>query len=154
MQIHILSAPIQTGKTTSLQKFCAQQTNCAGILTPVLNGKRFFYSISSKESRAMEADENELNYLEVGKYKFSKSAFEWAIEQIKEAARRETDWLILDEIGPLELKGKGFAEVLNYLLRANLKVKNLLLVVRSSALAEVYSTFEIEEKSTLIWKGN
>lgn len=151
MQIHILSAPIQTGKTTSLLNYCAHHPNSAGILSPVLNGKRYFYSVCSRESRAMEAGVAEIEILEIGKYKFSQTAFNWAIEQLRKDVKSNPSLLILDEIGPLELKGKGFATILKEILQLNSDGLELLLVIRESALKEVLAYFEIDEKITKPW---
>ena len=47
--VFILTAPIQSGKTTSLTEWIKNKTNVAGILTPVINGKRVFQNIKTGE---------------------------------------------------------------------------------------------------------
>src|SRR5690349_6312823 len=103
-KIIILTGEIQTGKTTSLQEFCGKHNNIAGILTPIINGKRMFYDISEKVFFEMEANEKE-DKLIIGKYLFSTQAFEKANNILSNATKcNDIDYLIIDEIGPLELK--------------------------------------------------
>lgn len=154
MQIYILSGQIQRGKTTYLLNYSKEHPNCSGILSPVIAGRRYFYAIASKEKFKMEADSNEINTLEIGKYKFSKTAFDWAIEQLHEAMKRAPELLIIDEIGPLELKDQGFSEVLKRLLQPSANIKNLLLVVRESAVEQVIAHFQINSAQLKFWDWN
>ena len=64
-QIYILTAPIQTGKTTSLVNWSATRKNVHGILTPVVEGKRIFMNAATNEQFPMEATEGEINTLSV-----------------------------------------------------------------------------------------
>ncbi|MGF2413129.1 MAG: nucleoside-triphosphatase [Ferruginibacter sp.] len=102
-KIIILTGEIQTGKTTLLQQFCLQQNNIAGILTPIVNGKRMFY-IAEKDFFAMETHGNE-EQLAIGKYLFSTAAFTKANAILLDASKSiELKYLIIDEIGPLETR--------------------------------------------------
>jgi nucleoside-triphosphatase THEP1/ABC-type thiamin/hydroxymethylpyrimidine transport system permease subunit len=126
-EVYILSAPIQSGKTTSLINWSANRNDVYGILTPVVNGKRVFMNVNTKERFPMEAKEGEREILTVGRFAFSKNNFERAIQIIRDDISKN-GWLIIDEIGPLELAGQGFHDVLLETLRSfNGK---LLLVVR------------------------
>ena len=124
--IFILTAPIQSGKTTSLISWSAKRNDVHGILTPVVGGKRVFMNVQTKEHFPMEA-KGEEETLVVGRFAFSKAGFDKAIQIIRDAINKEV-CLIIDEIGPLELKGKGFCDVLKEVLEK--KVQKLLLVVR------------------------
>jgi nucleoside-triphosphatase THEP1 len=55
-------------------------------------------------------------------------------------------WLVVDEIGPLELKGQGFHDVLRELLQK--RKENIILVVREGLVQQVTEHFKIEAK---IW---
>jgi nucleoside-triphosphatase THEP1 len=126
-EVYILTAPIQSGKTTSLINWSANRNDVYGILTPVVNGKRVFMNVNTKERFPMEAKEGEREILTVGRFAFSKNNFERAIQIIRDDISKN-GWLIIDEIGPLELAGQGFHDVLLETLRSfNGK---LLLVVR------------------------
>jgi nucleoside-triphosphatase THEP1 len=84
-------------------------------------------NVNTKERFPMEAKEGEREILTVGRFAFSKNNFERAIQIIRDDISKN-GWLIIDEIGPLELAGQGFHDVLLETLRSfNGK---LLLVVR------------------------
>jgi nucleoside-triphosphatase THEP1 len=141
----IFSRPIRTGKTTELLEWIKKRHDVYGILTPEVNGKRKFYNIESAETFNMEASESEEKIV-IGKFQFSKLAFTQA-EQIISGNINKDGWLIIDEVGPLELDGNGFSAVLKEAL-LNRKYK-LLLVVRESLVEQVVSVFEIKGVSVI-----
>ncbi len=114
-EVLILTAPIQSGKTTTLINWAAKREDVYGILTPVINGKRFFMNANSKEQFPMEAAADETATCTVGKFVFSKKNFDKAIQVIRESIQKE-GWLIIDEIGPLELRGEGFSDIIKEML--------------------------------------
>jgi nucleoside-triphosphatase THEP1/ABC-type thiamin/hydroxymethylpyrimidine transport system permease subunit len=126
-KIYILTAPVQTGKTTSLIKWAEKRDDVHGILTPVVNGARFFMNMHNRQLFAMGAKKEETEVLTVGRFVFSKTNFEKAIQIIRDSIHKE-GWLVIDEIGPMELRGEGFSDVLKEVL-ANRK-GNILLVIR------------------------
>jgi nucleoside-triphosphatase len=147
MKIKILQGPIHSGKTTYLKQFILNHNNCAGILSPVINDKRYFLNIRNSEMRFMEAESDETEIFEIGRFKFSIAAFQWAIEVLLNSYEDMPDYLIIDEIGPLELQGKGFAETLSFLLRLPDVNTNLILVIREAAVDAVIEKFGIERKN-------
>lgn len=146
MQIHLLSGAIHSGKTTWLMEHFIPQHACFGIVSPVLEDGRYFYSIESGALKKMEANSHEKDIFQIGRYVFSKAAFQWSIEQIELGLKNPKDFLILDEIGPLELKGEGFAPFLKKLLSDPACVKNILLVVREQAVTDVCAYFKLNPK--------
>lgn len=126
-EVVLLVAPVHTGKTTSLVGWSSEREDVHGILTPVVDGKRMFMDANSRQLFMMEARENEPGTIAVGKYIFSRHNFEKANRVIR-AAMHRNDWLVIDEIGPLELQGEGFHDVLKELLQQGRK--KLILVVR------------------------
>lgn len=137
---YLLSGPVQSGKTSSLLQWLAGRTDADGILTPVVKGKRVFLDIRSGEQFNMEAEAGEAAVITVGRFTFSKNNFIRAIEIIRNAPDSES-WLIIDEIGPLELKGEGFHDLLLDIL-PNRKAP-LLLVVREGLVGAVQQQFGI-----------
>ena len=127
-KIYILSAPKGSGKTSSLMEWVRDRSDVYGILSPVVNGKRMFLNISSNEEFDMESANEEEGQLKVGKYIFSQEAFDRAIEIIKYGSL-QNGWLIIDEVGPLELRGEGLSEVVLESLKRN---GNTILVTRES----------------------
>lgn len=139
----ILSGPIGTGKTTSLLQWAKRKQDIYGILSPLINGKRVFMDIAKEVSFHMEAGENEQGF-KIGQYNFSKSSFEKASSIIKDAINNK-GWLIIDEIGPLELRGEGFSLTLKEVLSTH--TGNLLLVVREGLAEKVIAHFGIQNAS-------
>jgi Predicted nucleotide kinase len=72
-------------------------------------------NISTGEQFPMEAMPGETEVLPVGRFEFSKVNFEKAIHIIHDAIHNE-GWLLIDEIGPLELRGEGFAEIVRQVI--------------------------------------
>src|SRR5258705_7050710 len=137
--IFILTAPIQSGKTTSLISWSAERKDVHGILTPVVGGKRVFMNAQTREQFPMEAAGEE-ETLVVGRFVFSKAGFDKAIQIFRDAINKE-GWLVIDEIGPLELKGQGFCDVLKEVLAQ--RNNKLLLVVREGLVQQVKEYFSI-----------
>lgn len=130
-------------------KWMEHRNDVSGILTPVINGQRFFMDAATREAFKMEAETGEINVVAVGKYIFSATAFDRAKKILLESSGQKEGWLIVDEVGPLELKGEGFDDVLKEILstgssfdRENSKLK-IILVVRESLVAEVIKHYEI-----------
>jgi len=145
-KVFILTGAIQTGKTTSLIKWCEGKKNIQGILTPVINGKRMFIDIATKEIFAMESDENETEVVRVGRFVFSATAFERAKQII--AGSTNYSYLIIDEVGPLELRQEGLFDAIQQALQ-NPK-SNIVLVVREGLVDKVTQFFSLANVSTII----
>jgi nucleoside-triphosphatase THEP1 len=141
-QIFILTGPVQTGKTTSLIHWSEKGNDIYGILTPVINGKRVFMNANSREQFPMEATEGETEILSIGKFIFCNESFNKA-EQIIHDSINKKEWLIIDEIGPLELKGEGFYNVLKEILQHQPGEQKILLVVRSGLIEKVKEIFKL-----------
>jgi nucleoside-triphosphatase THEP1 len=144
--VHILSAPVGSGKTTSLLEWCAGRSDVHGIITPLVDGRRVFINISTREQWLMEALEDAEENISIGKYRFSSKGFAKAISLIRES-KQLRGWLVIDEIGPLELRGAGFHDVLREVL-AERKDK-IVLVVREGLVEQVTGAFDIKEYSRL-----
>ena len=69
--------------------------------------------------------------------------FDWACKKLEEASLKRVHWLLLDEIGPLELKGKGLATALIQILNNPAQANNLVLVIREKMLKQVDNHFEL-----------
>ena len=142
-QIYILSGPVHSGKTTHLLRWFSGRKDIGGILSPVINGLRVFQDIRAGTTKKMEAEGDEEVYL-VGKYRFSKSSFEWANDIITKAAQENCSWLVIDEIGPLEIKEEGFYNTLQQVIQGKGQSFQLVLVVRDSILDSVISKFKLD----------
>ncbi|OGU64351.1 MAG: hypothetical protein A2499_06250 [Stygiobacter sp. RIFOXYC12_FULL_38_8] len=153
-KIKIVTGKIKTGKTTRLMRWATSQKNIDGIFQPVIDDKRFVYHIGSRTLKPLETSETE-NVTSIGKYNFSNQTFAWSQKILSDYAAKNLDWIIVDEIGPLELQGKGLEPVISKLLseRENIHSK-ILCVVRDSILEKFiehyglqndYEIFELKE---------
>lgn len=140
----ILTGPVQTGKTTSLVKWLEQKEDVFGILTPIVNGRRTFMDAHFRHLFDMEATENEKERLTVGRFIFSKLNFDRAIKIIRDA-KDKTGWLVIDEIGPMELRGDGFREVLKEVIASGNGKLKIVLVVREELVDNVKESFQLKE---------
>lgn len=112
---------------------------------PEMNGTKLFYDIANKSFFNAEIDK--LNFKEndienIGKYNFSKASFAKANNIIINVNNKITNTIIIDEIGRLELKEKGFHLAFNSILSST-PIKNLLIVVRDTLIKEVTDFYQI-----------
>lgn len=87
----------------------------------------------------MEAEYDE-EALVVGRFRFSRNSFNKATRLLRDSINKE-GWLVLDEIGPLELKGEGFSDILKRII--NEREEKILLVVRKTLVDEVIRQFDL-----------
>lgn len=153
--IYILSGDIRTGKTTALLEWVSGRKDIDGLLCPDGdNGKRYFLNIKSKKEFELEVESESEKMISIGPFKFLKSAFEEANKYLLEAnERRDFKYLVVDELGKLELKNEGLnhaAEILipKYVMNENL---HLILVIRESLLDVVVESYNIS-KYTILYK--
>lgn len=143
--IFIISGEINSGKTTKLANWLKHRTDVGGILTPKINGERVFQDSAIGQTWPMEATENEEQLL-VGRYRFSADGFQKALSVLESALMNPAiRFLVVDEIGPLELRNEGFAAFLRKALSSleNDPEKNLILVIRNSLVESVLNHFQI-----------
>ncbi len=138
-KVYILTGAVQTGKTTALQNWCVNQTHVSGIVTPIINGKRFFVNVATQETFAMEAMEEETEVVKIGRFVFSAAAFAIANSIIEKA---NNTYVIVDEIGPLELNGLGLYKACTQLLLN--PISHIIIVVREGLVEQVIDFFNIQ----------
>lgn len=151
--LFLLSGPVHSGKTTRLMHWASSQNNIDGIFQPVIEEKRFIYHIGSRTLKLLEVSEvkTENELITIGKYKFRKSVFEWTQNILLDCLKKKLVWLIIDEIGPLELEGKGLEPAFSKILFEVEKFEgNILCVVRDSMLEKFVERYGLESKYDLI----
>jgi len=103
-------------------------------------------NVQTKEQFAMEAMGEEGDILTVGKYTFSKASFIKATQIIRNAIDSK-GWLVIDEVGPLELRGEGFCKVLKEVLA--IRKEKILLVVREGMAEQAKDHFSIHSATCI-----
>lgn len=134
LKIIILTGEKRAGKTTWLQE---HKSNSAGFLSPFILEKRNFLLIPEQIAIPMEEPEGSLK---VGKYSFSNQSFDRVESHVRN--QFQAPELIFDEIGPLEFKGEGFADLLRYTLQNYFG--RLVIVLRSGIVEEAIKTFQLD----------
>jgi nucleoside-triphosphatase THEP1 len=144
-EIYIVSGPIHSGKSTALAQWCEGKADVYGILSPRIADKRYFIDISTGDQFPMEAEEGEKKIIKIGKYVFSLCSFSKAVTILTNALKQYRGCLVIDEIGPLELEGKGFDEILREILQSDENQLKLILVVRDTIREKVISHYRLNE---------
>lgn len=149
-KIHIFNQPIRTGKTTLLLNWVKSQKSIGGILMPDIEGKRKIYDIHRGIYHDMELDENnnDLFVIQVGKFKFSGEVFELSKEVLRREMELSPEWLVVDEVGKLEIEqNSGFEPMISTLIEHYKQEEtqgNLLLVIRDSLLAKAFDLYALD----------
>lgn len=145
--IFILSGPAHSGKTTRLINWIKNNNGIAGIVAPKINSLRYLQDIAGGEKRRLETHHaDNADAVKVGQYVFSGRVFRWAVEVIQMAIVRKPDWLIIDEIGPLELSGKGLASAVNSVLQC-VSETNIVLVIRENLVNDVINYYNLDREN-------
>jgi molybdopterin-guanine dinucleotide biosynthesis protein A/nucleoside-triphosphatase THEP1 len=151
-QIFILSQPIKTGKTTLLKSWVETQQNVGGILTPDVNNTRMLYNIAQKTFHPLQT-QNPENSMSIGRFLFDKNGFVTAQNILSQCLQAQYNWVIVDEVGRLEMDNKsGLEPTLTQVINAykNHQVKgNLLLVVRDYLLHDAINYYQIPNAKVL-----
>lgn len=145
-KIKIVTGKIHSGKTTNLFQFVNNNESVDGILAPIVNKKRKLYHISTRAMKNLEVDEPGENTINVGKYHFINSTFEWANKKLIISRNKNPKWLIVDEIGKLELDSKGLHNsCLEIIKNKDEYDTNIILVIRDYLLEQVLNSYNIME---------
>ncbi|MDQ7817508.1 MAG: nucleoside-triphosphatase [Melioribacteraceae bacterium] len=127
-EILICTGPVKSGKTTLLMQWATTHKSIDGIFQPVIDEKRFLYHIGSRTLKALETN-SEMNTFIIGNYRFSNESFDWAKNLLLDCFEKEIDWLIIDEVGPLELEGKGLEPAVSKILNERARLKCMIICV-------------------------
>lgn len=153
-KIYLYSGPIHSGKTTRLESWIKQSPSADGIVTPVINGKRYLKYMSTSETHLLESDLSDINLIEqIGKYRFSKNEFRKSHKYLLNLINNTPKWIIIDEIGFLELDGRGFEPAISqliYSLKNNPDV-NIVLVIRETLTEKIIDYFKIDTNSWTVF---
>lgn len=149
-KIKIVTGKIQSGKTTKLFNFVSTKNSIDGILSPIVNHKRVLYHISSKTIKIFETKSKVNGTIAIGNYIFLQESFDWANKKLLQGFYNKPKYLVIDEIGKLELNGKGFYPSVKKILeiKDNLSTQ-LILVIRDYLLDKSLHFFDIDKYEIL-----
>jgi len=132
-----------------LMKWATARPEVAGILVPVIDGKRHLYDLSKKSYDLFESDAGDEEFEEVGRFRFRKNIFEKAQNVLMEAVIENPRWLIVDEVGKLELhRNSGLKPVISNIIsryKVGMNNSTLILCIRDYLLAEAIARYELQD---------
>ncbi|MEO5788954.1 MAG: nucleoside-triphosphatase [Gelidibacter sp.] len=147
--IYILSDHIETGKTNALLKWSEGRKDTFGILTPRdENNYRYILDVHTTDSFKMQTDLATADTISVGRYHFLKSAFKTGNSILKKALKNnKSRYIIIDELGKLELQSDGFHEATTLAIKTtiNSNALNLILIIRTSLLSQIIKKYHITD---------
>lgn len=154
--VTLLSGTKGSGKTCFLTQFTkdlsAEGWSIAGILAPRMSEEEgmagyLLINLQTKIEYPFLHKESRPNKTDVGKYRLCRKGYRAGLKALHRARKSNPDLIIIDEIGPLELRNKGWAAQLKELLE-NTDIP-LLLVVRETLVEEVKKKWNTATFKTL-----
>lgn len=151
--IYILPDAIRSGKTTALWEWAKQRDDINGFLCPDNSqGKRCFVNAKSQVEFELETDSETQDIVEIGPFRFLTASFQKANDLlIAFSSEIENHYLILDELGKLELRNEGLHDAAERLIPRFIKddAQHLILVVRDYLLDKIIAHYDISEYKIL-----
>jgi nucleoside-triphosphatase THEP1 len=151
--VYLISGKRDEGKTTKLKQLYEEQSNAAGFIAEKVHdcGRITTYNmvnLKNGEIRVL-ARMASLPLLEGwgedfihGPFRFSHAGFEWARQLLNSAIEAGAEAFFIDELGKLELNGKGHAELIENALKTGM---NLYIAIRDINVKDAVKAFGIGE---------
>lgn len=160
--IHILTGPVHSGKTTLLQKVTSQlkrqNISVAGFLSLYAeDGEKFIgydlYDLRKEIRTPFIRKNGEKHWQRVGPYFFIPESLDLAQDIIRQST--DAEMCAIDEVGPLELEGKGLWPAIKEVLASS--NPDYIFIVRETMIADLLKTlgevpvriFDISDKELL-----
>lgn len=152
--IYLFTAPVKAGKTTQLMQWAQDKPNLGGILAPDVEGLRQLYTLRDRQWHPFQITDEQAGHqaaedmVVICKFNFLADTFALARQCLLDDATRPFDWLLVDEVGKLELKGKGLEPAIGPLIRhfqTSDSPTKLLLVVREELLDEAIQHYALSQ---------
>jgi nucleoside-triphosphatase THEP1 len=159
--VYVVSGGIDEGKTTQMKNIYEQLGTGDGFISQkIFAGQNGFtgyemvrLSTNEKMPLAYKAEHVPHGWDEIhrrGPFRFSKTAFDFAEGIIADIIETGTEPLFMDEIGPLELEGKGFCKTFEKALKTG---KDIYIAVRSHCVEDVIKKFNIRNYELIMITG-
>jgi nucleoside-triphosphatase THEP1 len=150
-QVTILTNDIRSGKSSALANLFKEHKSACGCITPYVDQQKIMVLLSSKIVLPYElnnSDKADYPIVEVGRFILNKKCFQLVYKEVSDHAP-QSEWVVLDEVGKLELADAGHSRILWQLLQSG-EFRKLLLVVRQSLLESVYAHFRLDRYAPII----
>ena len=156
-RVFLITGDQGEGKSTLVRALAgalrASGLSVGGIHAPGYwtDGRRAGFDVADLlggESRPLCRTEGPEAWQKQGPFRFSPEGLAFGLEALAEALRRDVDIIFVDEVGPLELQGKGWASGLDAMVERR---KPMVWVVRSSLVDEVRLRWGLARSR--VWDG-
>lgn len=150
--IHVLSGPVQGGKTSFIAEKIPQLKErglrVGGFLCPgtIAEGRRTDFklmNIGTGKELPMGNEQELMGWTKFRRFYFNPKTFHEGTKWIMEAIREKADLLVIDEVGPMELEGSGWSDILDFL--ENKKDIIQLWIVRQEIVPDVLQRWHIPD---------
>ena len=151
MTVTIISADINSGKTTYAKHLIEKhKEEYLGFLS-LSNKKKdkfYLYDINDGNKILIMSECGDKNYEKLGRFYLEPGAFDKAYDLLINHLNGESfsKTVLIDEVGRLELKGRGFNALISKLIEMNV---NLVLCVRKVFVEDVISKYKFENCSVI-----
>ncbi len=144
--IYLFTGDIRSGKTTSIYLACFKRNDIGGFLSPDKGNLRILYDIFNKSHHPFQVDTlNKEETIQIGRFTFLKLAFDTGYDLVLDQLEKDDiKYIIVDEIGKLELKNEGFHKLILMLASKKTNI-HLVFVVRSFLLDQVIEKYAFKE---------
>lgn len=130
-RVLVIHGDIGSGKTRRAAAWVESEglsgRSVAGVLALKGPAGRQFMDIATGDQVDLEHPAEDEVAVAVGRFQFRQAAFDWATDRIGQALG-QAESIVIDEVGPLELRGAGFAPLLDRLAQDHPGVQRVLLV--------------------------
>ena len=131
MRVRLIHGDIGSGKTRRAAAWVESEglagRTVAGVLALKAPTGRQFLDIATGDQVALEHPAEGEVAVPVGRFQFRQAAFDWAVGRIGQSLGQAGS-VVIDEVGPLELGGAGFAPLLDRLAQDHPGIQRVLLV--------------------------
>lgn len=131
MRVLLIHGEIGSGKTRRAAAWVESEglagRTVAGVLALKSPAGRQFMDIATGDQVPLEHPAEGEVAIPVGRFQFRQTTFDWAVQRIEQALGQARS-VVIDEVGPLEMRGGGFAPLLDRLERVNPGIQRVLLV--------------------------
>jgi nucleoside-triphosphatase THEP1 len=158
LEVILITGNINSGKTTMLEKLFREErakgkTSSGIIALGVYDGETKIgfnvRDLGSGCSKPLARVEKMVDHaFSAGKYSFSIEGFEFAKEAILNFKSQGV--VFVDEVGPLELNDKGYADCLKTLIKSD--ISRLYIAIRSACVSEFIFKFLIPNMTGVNWR--
>jgi nucleoside-triphosphatase THEP1 len=151
----IISAPVGVGKTTALLKWIADRKDVGGVLTPDIDSLRKILRLRDRKLFEFQLDGNTSQLVptvQVGRFTFLASSFELISNILLEDMKANMDFVVVDELGKLEINGEGLSKCIRELMRlfrGENNRSNLIIIIRDYLLEEAMELYDLKDSEII-----